>query len=121
LTFVSYDSPEVAYDLGLAQRIRELLAGEPDVSEKAMFGGLASLVSGNLAVAASGQGGLMVRVDPAEGETLVATTAARPAEMSGREMTGWLRLPSEEVRLKRQLVRWVTAGVSYARSLPAKK
>jgi hypothetical protein len=111
----------VAYDGALAQRIRDLLVAEHDVSETAMFGGLAFLVSGNMAVAASGQGGLMVRVAPEDGEKLVATTSARPMEMRGREMTGWLRVSTEDVRLKRQLSRWVTTGVTYARSLPPKK
>jgi hypothetical protein len=111
----------VAYDEALAERIRDLLAGERDVSEKAMFGGLAFLVSGNMAVSASGQGGLMVRVDPEDGEKLIATTAAQPMEMRGREMTGWLRVATKDVRLERQLSKWVTTGVTYARSLPPKR
>jgi hypothetical protein len=74
-----------------------------------------------MAVAASGQGGLMVRVDPAEGEALVAKTNARPMEMRGRSMSGWLRVDSNDVRQKRQLSRWVDLGVSYAKSLPPKR
>ena len=111
----------MAYDEDLADRIRELVAGERGVTEKKMFGGLAFLIGGNMAVAASGQGGLMVRVDPEEGDKLVAKTAARPMEMRGRSMTGWLRVDSDDVRLKRQLAKWVTLGVTYARSLPRKR
>jgi len=110
----------MAYDEELAERIRELVSKEPDLSEKKMFGGLAFLIGGNMAVAASGQGGMMVRVDPAKGDALIATTTARPMEMRGRSMTGWLRVDSDEVRLKRQLVKWVTMGVMYAKSLPRK-
>ena len=86
-----------------------------------MFGGLAFLIGGNMAVAASGQGGLLVRVDPDRSDSLVDSTNARPMEMRGREMQGWLRVDSEDVRTKRQLARWVELGTSYARSLPAKR
>jgi len=110
----------MSYDENLAERIRDLISSEPDLTEKKMFGGLAFLIGGNMAVAASGQGGMMVRVDPAEGETLIATTHARPMEMRGRSMRGWLRLDSDDVRLKRQLEKWVTLGVGYARTLPRK-
>jgi TfoX/Sxy family transcriptional regulator of competence genes len=108
------------YDEELADRIRELVGGEPDLTEKKMFGGLAFLVGGNMAVAASGQGGVLVRVDPAESEALVATTSARPMEMRGRQMQGWLRVDSDDLRTKRQLAKWVELGAAYARSLPAK-
>jgi TfoX/Sxy family transcriptional regulator of competence genes len=110
----------MAYDEELAERIRELLADEPAVAEKRMFGGLAFLVGGNMAVAASGQGGLLVRVDPAESDELVGSTNARPMEMRGRELAGWLRVDGDDVRTKRDLTRWVKRGVSYARSLPPK-
>ena len=110
----------MAYDEDLANRIRELLAAEPGVVEKRMFGGLAFLIGGNMAVAASGQGGLLVRVDPAQSETLVATTNARPMEMRGRPMQGWLRVDSDDVRTKRQLAKWVGLGATYAHSLPQK-
>jgi TfoX/Sxy family transcriptional regulator of competence genes len=110
----------MAYDEDLANRIRELVADEAGLTEKAMFGGLAFLIGGNMAVAASGQGGLMVRVDPDETEELVAKPHARPFEMRGREMQGWLRVDDEGVRTKRQLEPWVRRGVAYARSLPAK-
>jgi TfoX/Sxy family transcriptional regulator of competence genes len=111
----------MAYDEDLANRIRELIAGDADVTEKRMFGGLAFLVAGNMAVAASGQGGLMVRVDPAETEALVAKPHAGPFEMRGRAMPGWLRVDAEGVRTKRQLEPWVRRGVAYARSLPPKR
>jgi hypothetical protein len=110
----------VAYDEDLANRIRELIAAEAGVTEKKMFGGLAFLIGGNMSVAASGQGGLMVRVEPDETDALAAKPHARPFEMRGREMQGWLRVDPEGVRTKRQLEPWVRRGVAYARSLPAK-
>jgi TfoX/Sxy family transcriptional regulator of competence genes len=110
----------VAYDEKLAERIRELVAGEAALTEKKMFGGLAFLVGGNMAVAASGQGGVLVRVDPAQSDTLVAKTNARPFEMRGRSMQGWLRVDMEHLRTKRELAKWVELGTAYARSLPAK-
>lgn len=110
----------MAYDENLADRIRELLAGESDVTEKKMFGGLAFLIGGNMAVAASGQGGVLVRVDPAQSDALVATTSARRMEMRGRPMQGWLLVDSDELGTRRQLADWVERGTTYARSLPAK-
>jgi TfoX/Sxy family transcriptional regulator of competence genes len=110
----------MAYDEDLAYRIRELLVDESDITEKKMFGGLAFLVGGNMAVAASGQGGVLVRVDPSKSEKVVATTTARPMEMRGREMLGWLRVDSEAIKTKRQLAKWVGLGTIYARTLPAK-
>ncbi|HEX6331469.1 MAG TPA: TfoX/Sxy family protein [Actinomycetota bacterium] len=110
----------MAYDEDLAARIRELLEGEAGVSEQKMFGGLAFLVRGNMAVAASDQGGVLVRADPAESDSLVTTTDARPMEMRGRSMQGWLRVDADAVATKRQLAKWVRLGVTYARSLPAK-
>ena len=111
----------MAYDEDLANRIRELVAGEPDLTEKKMFGGLAFLVGGNMSVAASGQGGLMVHVDAEDTDTLLAKPHARPFEMRGREMRGWLRVDPEGLRTKRQLAPWVKRGVAHARSLPAKR
>jgi TfoX/Sxy family transcriptional regulator of competence genes len=111
----------VAYDEDLANRIRELMAGESGVTEKKMFGGLAFLVGGHMSVAASGQGGLMVRVEPEETEALLEKPHARPFEMRGRQMDGWLRVDDEGVRTKRQLEPWVKRGVAYARSLPPKR
>jgi hypothetical protein len=110
----------VAYDEDLANRIRELLAGEPGVTEQRMFGGLAFLVGGHMSVAASGQGGLMVRVEPDDTDALLAKPHTRPFEMRGRDMRGWVRVDPEGVRTKRQLAPWVTRGVAYARSLPPK-
>jgi hypothetical protein len=111
----------MAYDEKLADRVRELVASEPGLAEKKMFGGLAFLIGGNMAVAASGQGGLMVRVDPDRSDTLLATTNARLFEMRGRQMSGWLRVDLPDVRTKQQLAKWVGLGVTYARSLPAKR
>jgi TfoX/Sxy family transcriptional regulator of competence genes len=110
----------VAYDEALAERIRELVANEPNLTEKKMFGGLAFLVGGNMAIAASGQGGVLVRCDPAQSDDLVAKTDATLMEMRGREMQGWLRVDDEHVRTKRQLEKWVKIGTAYARSLPSK-
>jgi hypothetical protein len=110
----------VAYDEALADRIRSMLANEPAVTEKKMFGGLAFLVGGNMAVAASGQGGLLVRVDPDEGADLIAASSARPMEMRGREMAGWLRVDSADVGTEEALAPWVQRGLGYARSLPPK-
>jgi TfoX/Sxy family transcriptional regulator of competence genes len=110
----------VAYDEALAERIRGLVSGLSGLTEKKMFGGLGFMVDGNMAVAASGQGGLLVRVDPEESEQLVASTPAFPMEMRGRSMSGWLRVDSEDVQGDAELAAWVERGVSYARSLPAK-
>jgi TfoX/Sxy family transcriptional regulator of competence genes len=110
----------MAYDEELAQRIRDLVAGEAGLTEKKMFGGLAFLIGGNMAVAASGQGGLLVRVDREESDALVADSHARPFEMRGRTMNGWLRIDTEHLRTKDDLAAWVERGTSFARSLPAK-
>jgi TfoX/Sxy family transcriptional regulator of competence genes len=111
----------VAYDEDLADRIRELISEQDAVTEKKMFGGLAFLVGGNMAISASGQGGVLVRVDPAQSDRLVETTPAEEAVMGGRSMQGWLRVAPEDVRTKRQLEKWVKVGTSYASSLPPKK
>jgi TfoX/Sxy family transcriptional regulator of competence genes len=110
----------MAYDEDLANRIRELVGTEAGLTEKAMFGGLAFLINGNMAVSASGQGGLLLRVDPDETESLTAQPHAEPFVMRGRAMDGWLRVEAEGVRTKRELERWVKRGVSYARTLPGK-
>jgi len=110
----------MAYDEDLANRIRELLGGEDGVTEKKMFGGLGFMVDGNMAVAASGQGGLLVRADPEEGERLIAQGKAEPMVMRGREMTGWLRVAAEAVAARRGLEPWVRRGVAVARALPPK-
>lgn len=107
------------YDRDLANRIRELVAPESGVDEKAMFGGLAFLVGGNMAVAASGQGGILVRSDPAE-ESLLDEPGTSLMEMRGRPMKGWLRVTAEAVDDDDALARWVAVGVGYAKTLPAK-
>jgi hypothetical protein len=111
----------VAFDEDLANRMRSLLAHERGLAEKRMFGGLAFLVNGNMAVSASGQGGLLVRVEPGETDRLASRAHVHPFEMRGRSMDGWLRVEADGVRTKRQLEAWVARGVAYARSLPAKK
>jgi hypothetical protein len=110
----------MAYDEVLAARIRELVGDQPDLTEKKMFGGLAFLIGGNMAVAASGQGGVLVHVDPEESDELVATTPATLMEMRGRSMRGWLRVGSDDVETESALAEWVERGAGYARSLPAK-
>ena len=111
----------MAYDEDLADRIRQLVADESDLTEKKMFGGLAFLIGGNMAIAASGQGGVLVHVDPAESDALVAATSAQVAVMRGRPMQGWLRVDSDGLKTKRQLGKWVELGTAYARSLPPKR
>ena len=111
----------VAYDEDLANRIRELIAADPDVTEKSMFGGLAFLVAGHMSVTASGQGGLLVRVDPEQTDALVEEPHAEPFVMRGRTLQGWLRVDAEGVRTAPQLECWVRRGVAYARSLPPKR
>jgi len=110
----------MAYDEDLANRIRELLGRERGVEEKRMFGGLAFLVNGNMSVAASGQGGLLVRVPPNDTDKLLERAHVTAMVMAGREGRGWLRVDAEGVKTKRQLQSWVTRGVGYARSLPPK-
>jgi hypothetical protein len=110
----------MAYDEDLAGRLRALVLGEPGVTEKKMFGGLAFLINGNMSVSASGQGGLLLRCDPAETEALVADPHAEPFVMRGRPMDGWLRVAPEGTVAASELERWVQIGVAYARSLPAK-
>jgi TfoX/Sxy family transcriptional regulator of competence genes len=110
----------MAYDHELADRIRELVAAGEGVTEQRMFGGLAFLINGNMSVAASGQGGVLVRVAPEETDALAGTEGVRAMVMRGREMRGWLQVDTAAVRTPRQLEQWVERGVSYARSLPAK-
>src|ERR1700681_2673334 len=111
----------MAYDEDLANRIRELVAMEDGVSEQRMFGGLAFLIDRNMSVSASGRGGMLWRVDPAETDALLDRQHAFPFEMRGREMQGWLRVDAAGLRTKRQLEAWVARGVAYARSLPSKR
>ena len=111
----------MAYDEHLADRIRELLGTERGLTEKKMFGGLAFLVNGNMAVAASGQGGLLVHVDRDDTEALVQRAHAERMVMRGRAMDGWIRVAPEGIRTKRQLEQWTARGVGHARSLPKKR
>jgi len=110
----------VAYDEELAGRIRTLFGDRAALTEQKMFGGLAFLIGGNMAIAASGEGGILVRVDPAESTELVATTRAEPMEMRGRQMAGWLRVDSGVVSDDAALTAWVERGAGYAGSLPPK-
>src|SRR5204862_1292882 len=113
------DTCAMAYDEELANRIREHVQDEKGLTEKRMFGGLAFLINGNMSVSASGQGGLLLRVDPAETDALLSKPHAHPFEMRGRLMQGWLRVDADGLRTQRQLERWVARGVAYARSLPS--
>lgn len=110
----------MAYDEDLANEIRELLAAERGVEEKRMFGGLAFLVNGNMSVAVSGRGGLLVRVPPDDTDTLVARAHVSSMVMAGRETRGWVRVEAAGVQTRRQLHGWVSRGVGYARRLPPK-
>jgi TfoX/Sxy family transcriptional regulator of competence genes len=111
----------MAYDVHLADRVRELLVDGSPVTEQKMFGGLAFLVAGKIAVAASSQGGLMVRVDPARADHLLTTTNARPMEMKGRAIQGWLHVDGDNLRTEHQLAQWIAIGAATARSVPAKR
>ena len=111
----------MAYDEDLAYRLRDLVAPEKGLSEKKMFGGLAFMINGNMAVAASREGGLLLRVDPEQSEELLAHKHARPFEMRGRAMDGWLRVDAAGVTEDADLERWVAIGVGYAKALPPKR
>jgi hypothetical protein len=110
----------MAYDEGLANRIRDLIGPDPEVTEKKMFGGLAFLIRAHMAISVSGEGGVLVHVDPGRSAGLVATTTATTAVMQGREMPGWLRVGAEDLASDDDLSRWVDIGVGHARSLPPK-
>jgi len=111
----------MAYDEALADRIRSLIGPDPELTEKKMFGGLAFLIRGHMAISASGQGGgVLARVDPARTDELVSTTKATIAVMQGREMPGWLRVAASDVATDDDLSPWVELGIEYARSLPPK-
>jgi TfoX/Sxy family transcriptional regulator of competence genes len=110
----------MAYDEELANRIREVVQGEPGLSEKRMFGGLAFLVHGNMAVSASSQGGLLLRIDPVQAESLVDQQHVRRFHMRGRDMDGWLHVDAEVLDTDDELRRWLTHGLTYARSLAPK-
>jgi TfoX/Sxy family transcriptional regulator of competence genes len=109
----------MAYDEDLARRVRGLLADEDGVTEKKMFGGLAFLMNGNMCVSASGRGGLLLRIDPANTAALAKPHAA-PMKMRGRTMAGWVVVAPEGIKTARELAAWVKLGVAYARTLPPK-
>jgi len=111
----------MAYDVELADRVRAVVAGEPGLTEQRMFGGLAFLLHGTMAVAAAGQGGLLLRVDPARTESLLNEPHVRRFQMRGREMDGWLQVDAAAVETEDDLRSWVAHGVAYARSLPPKR
>jgi len=111
----------MAYDEDLATRIRDLIGPDPELTEKKMFGGLAFLIRGHMAISASGQGGVLVHVDPGRSDDLVATTTATTAVMQGREMPGWLRVSPDDLASDDDLSRWVEIGIGHARSLPPKQ
>lgn len=110
----------MTYDVELADRLRELLSDQPTLVERRMFGGLAFMVSGHMAVATSGTGGLLLRVDPARTESLVVEPRASRFVMRGREMQGWLRIDIDARASDDELNGWVKHGVDYVRSLPPK-
>ncbi len=110
----------MAFDEELAERIRQLIGSDPELTEKKMFGGLAFMIRGNMTIAASSEGGAMVRVDPAQSDSLLATTKATLVQMHGRDMPGWLRVRSDDLRTHGQLAPWVEMGTGYAHSLPPK-
>jgi TfoX N-terminal domain len=117
--------PTMAYDQELADRIRMVIGGDPALAavltEKKMFGGLAFLIGGNMAIAASREGGVMVRVDPEQSDELIATTVATKMVMRGRAMDGWLRVGAADVESDEGLIPWVERGTAYARALPPKR
>ncbi len=110
----------MAFDEELADRIRDAIGTHDGVTERRMFGGLAFMVNGNMAVSASGQGGLLLRVDPAETDSLVSEDGVTRFQMRGREMDGWVRVDPSAVEPDEELRRWVQVGVNYAASLPTK-
>ena len=110
----------VAYDADLVNRLRELLADEDGLTEKKMFGGLAFLLHGNMSVSASRNGGLLVRVDPAETRAALARPHTALMQMGGRTMDGWITVAPEGLKTRRELAAWVTRSVGYARTLPRK-
>ena len=111
----------MAYDTALADEVRAAIGAEPGLSEKAMFGGLAFLVHGNMAVAASGKGGLLVRVDPAQMPALTREAGVEPMVMQGRAMAGWLHVSADAIRGEDGVARWVARGLGFARDLPPKR
>ena len=110
----------MAYDEDLANRLRELLADEDNITEKKMFGGLAFMLNGHMSVSASGKGGLLVRMDPSGTDAALKRDHVKRMEMGGRSMDGWLRVAPEGIRTKRQLEPWVKRSLKFVRTLPPK-
>jgi TfoX/Sxy family transcriptional regulator of competence genes len=110
----------VPYDEDLVHRLRELLAREDAITEKKMFGGLAFLLHGNMSVAASRSGGLLVRIDPADTDACLARPHVSPMEMGGRSMDGWITVAPDGLRTRPELAAWVRRGVAFAKTLPPK-
>ena len=110
----------MAYDEQLADRIRAHVEHEKGLTEKRMFGGLAFLINGRMAVAAGSTGDVMLRVDPKDTERLLQLPNASPVEMRGREMVGWLNLDANLISSEDEMAEWIQRGVSYAKSLPPK-
>ena len=109
------------YDEDLANRLRELLAGEGPITEQKMFGGLAFLVNGHMSVSASRNGGLLARIDPADTVSALQRPHVARMEMGGRSMDGWITVAPEGLGTKRELGAWVKRSVSYVKTLPPKK
>lgn len=110
----------MAYDEDLANRLRELLSEEDAITEQKMFGGLAFLLQGNMSVSASRNGGLLVRIDPADSHAALALAHVELVRMGGRTMEGWVTVAPEGLRTKRELAAWVKRSVTFAKTLPAK-
>lgn len=111
----------MAYDVGLAERLRSVLGDEPGMATRRMFGGLAFLLDGTLVASASSRGGMLLRVDPARTAELAAEPGVEPFEMRGRAMAGWLHVLDEAIAEDEDLERWVAIGLAHARSLPPKR
>ena len=110
----------MGYDEELADRIRHVVEGEPGLTEKRMFGGVAFLIDGHLAASASSQGGMLLRVDPADTAALTERPFVSRFRMRGREMDGWLHVETTAVKSEESLRSWLAHGLTYARSLPPK-
>ena len=110
----------MAYDEDLAARVRALIGPDPELTETRMFGGLAFLVGGHIAVTASGRGGIMVRIDPGQADALLRCPGVTVVEMRGAPAAGWLRVTPEALVSGDSLATWVDRGVEYARSLAAR-
>ncbi|MER5215688.1 TfoX/Sxy family protein [Streptomyces sp. NPDC002838] len=109
----------MAYDEGLAERVRQRLGADPDVTEKRMFGGIAFLHRGNMAVGVSGDD-LMVRVGPDNTDAALARPGTRVFDMTGRPMRGWILVAGATLTEDDALGAWIDEGRAFAESLPPK-